>query len=74
MSRPRIMNRFDAQVAMKLVNCPHVRPRRLSVETLSGCTRVEGEVDTYFAKQMAQEILRQTDGVESVDNQLQVSW
>jgi osmotically-inducible protein OsmY len=36
--------------------------------------RLQGTVGSFYQKQMAQELLRRVDGVERIENQLQVSW
>jgi len=35
---------------------------------------LQGSVRTYFQKQMAQEVVRRVEGVEEVDNCLEVLW
>ena len=35
---------------------------------------LKGTVNSYFQKQMAQEAIRRIDGVELIDNQLEVNW
>ena len=35
---------------------------------------MQGVVKTYFQKQMAQEAIRRVDGVEHVENCLEVTW
>ncbi len=49
-------------------------PRQVQIETTGGNVRLEGTVGSFYQKQMAQEIVRRVDGVETVENQLQVSW
>jgi osmotically-inducible protein OsmY len=35
---------------------------------------LSGKVGTYFQKQMAQEVVRRIEGVEQIDNCLEVTW
>ncbi len=49
-------------------------PRQVQIETTGGNVRLEGTVGSFYQKQMAQELVRRVDGVETVENQLQVSW
>ncbi len=49
-------------------------PRQVQIETIGGNVRLEGTVGSFYQKQMAQELVRRVDGVETVENQLQVSW
>ena len=55
-------------------NSPHLGGRRFQLEASSGVVVLQGTVDSYFQKQMAQEAIRHVDGVELIDNQLQVQW
>ena len=40
----------------------------------SGIVVLTGKVNSFFQKQMAQEAIRRVDGVEKIDNQLEVDW
>jgi osmotically-inducible protein OsmY len=35
---------------------------------------LKGVVHSYFQKQMAQEAVRHVDGVQHIDNELEVTW
>ena len=48
--------------------------KHVQIETSGGNVRLEGTVGSFYQKQMAQELVRRVDGVETVENQLQVSW
>jgi osmotically-inducible protein OsmY len=52
---------------------PFVPRRKLRFETEQGRVILHGEVSSYFQKQMAQEALRNLDGVEAIENHLVVS-
>ncbi len=62
------------QVQGALSNSPHVPSHQVHVETTDGHVLIEGTVGSFFQKQMAQEVVRRLDGVQHVENQLQVSW
>jgi len=62
------------QIQGALNKSPHVSSRKVQIETTDGRVRLEGTVSTFFQKQMAQELVRRLDGVEQVDNLLQVNW
>lgn len=47
---------------------------QFQLESNAGHVVVRGEVKSYFQKQMAQEVIRRVDGVERVENRLQVAW
>ena len=58
-----------------LTTNPHVPSRRqVQVETADGRVVLKGNVRSFFEKQMAQEALRRVDGVERIDNLLEVNW
>ncbi len=62
------------QIQGALNNSPHVSSRKVQIEATDGRVRLEGTVTTFFQKQMAQELVRRLDGVERIDNLLQVNW
>ncbi len=57
-----------------LSNSHYLSPRQVQIETCGSNVRLEGTVGSFYQKQMAQELVRRVDGVETVENQLQVSW
>ncbi len=57
-----------------LTGSPHLFGRELDYEADKGIVKLTGRVNSYFQKQMAQEAIRRVDGVEQIDNQLQVDW
>ncbi|QDT00217.1 BON domain-containing protein [Adhaeretor mobilis] len=61
-----------AQVAID--KSPYLSDRQMRIEALNGVIKLEGAVNSFFQKQMAQEIMRRVDGVTRVDNQLSVNW
>ena len=63
--------RFDARRAVELGLVDEVD---LRVEAREGVVRLEGAVRSFFHKQMAQETIRRLDGVERIENCLQVEW
>jgi hypothetical protein len=62
------------QVHGALSRSPYVSPRELRVQAAQGVVRLEGAVRSFFQKQMAQEVIRRVDGVERIENCLQVNW
>lgn len=53
---------------------PYVSGRLLRFETDGSRVKLKGSVQSYFQKQMAQEVIRRVDGVEEIDNCLEVCW
>ncbi|TWT33733.1 BON domain protein [Posidoniimonas corsicana] len=62
------------RVSSALAASPHVPGGKLRVEAADGEVRLHGNVTTFFEKQMAQELVRRLDGVDRIENLLQVSW
>jgi osmotically-inducible protein OsmY len=53
---------------------PFVPNRQVRFEAADGRVVLKGNVGTFFQKQMAQEAIRRIDGVEGIDNLLEVTW
>ena len=53
---------------------PHVPSRQVEVEAADGHVVLKGNVRSFFQKQMAQEAIRRIDGVERIENLLEVNW
>ena len=68
--QPSLAERIDVAIQTN----PHVSGRTLRFETDGGRVVLQGAVRTYFQKQMAQEAVRRVEGVQEVDNGLEVSW
>jgi osmotically-inducible protein OsmY len=68
--RPALLD----QVNGALSRSPYVSGNDMRVETTGGVVRLEGAVRSFFHKQMAQELIRRVDGVERIENLLQVKW
>jgi osmotically-inducible protein OsmY len=62
------------QVRVALIASPYFSSHEVQVETSDGHVRLQGTVGTFYQKQMAQELVRRVDGVEIVENKLQVNW
>ncbi|MDG2012128.1 MAG: BON domain-containing protein [Pirellulaceae bacterium] len=63
----------DACVASFLKANPQVCPRKLRVKTEGGAFYIDGEVDSWFAKQVAQESIRNMAGIGQIVNRLEVT-
>jgi osmotically-inducible protein OsmY len=57
-----------------ITTSPYLAGRKLRFETDGGRVTLQGNVKTYFQKQMAQEAVRRVAGVECIDNNLVVNW
>ncbi len=65
---------LEEVVSSALERSPHINRRKLQVEAAAGRVVLRGVVGTYYQKQMAQEALRLVDGVDEIENQLEVAW
>lgn len=53
---------------------PHLPHARLRLHAQQGRITLEGVVRSFYQKQMAQESLRNLEGVSAIENQLEVEW
>ena len=70
MAEPALQTRVDTV----LKGNPYLPGRKLHFEAHQGKVVIRGTVGTYYQKQMAQELLRGIEGVDHIENQLEVSW
>lgn len=70
----RALAELNQRVLVALESNPHLPRRMLRIETHEGRVVLRGTVQSYYQKQMAQEMLRGIDGVGSIDNRLEVTW
>jgi osmotically-inducible protein OsmY len=65
-----LADRVDSAIQMS----PYITGRTLRFETDGSRVTLQGVVKSYFQKQMAQEAVRRVDGVEQVENRVEVIW
>jgi osmotically-inducible protein OsmY len=65
---------LDHRVFHALNESPYLVRRKLRFETSEGRVVLRGTVSSFFQKQMAQEALRRIEGVDAIENQLEVAW
>jgi osmotically-inducible protein OsmY len=53
---------------------PQLKQAKVAVQTDAGDVTISGTVQSFYQKQMAQESLRDIDGIDSIANQLRVEW
>jgi osmotically-inducible protein OsmY len=72
------MSTADSSLATRISSAiqknPHLSRRKVQFEAQNGRVVLRGTVPTYYQKQMAQEALRRLDGVEHIENNLEVAW
>lgn len=68
------MASLEQQLSAVIVRHPHLYQRKVFFRTDQGHVVLQGRVKSFFEKQMAQEALRSIQGINSIDNQLEVNW
>lgn len=63
---------LDDLIQLALGASPYVSRCKLRFETHEGRVILRGAVDSFFKKQMAQESLRNVEGVDEIENLLEV--
>ncbi len=63
---------LDHRVLSALETSAHLQGKQLRFEMEKGRITLRGMVRTYFQKQMAQEAIRNIDGVDEISNELEV--
>jgi len=71
---PNPSQHFDELVREAITRSPYLSQKNLRLETIEGRVILRGQVGSYYQKQMAQEALRNVEGIEAIDNCLEVSW
>ena len=65
---------LDSRISSAIERSPHLKRRNLRFETQEGRVVLRGVVSSYYQKQMAQEALRRLEGIDCIENQLEVNW
>ena len=63
-----LLHRIDTAIR----KIPYILNRRVFLESAHGKITLRGNVDSYYQKQMVQEVLRGIDGIAEISNQLEV--
>lgn len=74
MESTRLEPALESRVHDALQQNPYLVNRQLRFEAQQGRVVLRGTVASYYQKQMAQEALRRLEGVEHIENQLEVAW
>jgi osmotically-inducible protein OsmY len=65
---------LDLLISSTIEKNPYLKSRNLRFETHEGRVVLRGIVHSYYHKQMAQEALRRVQGVDRIENHLEVNW
>lgn len=74
--RARMPRREDSvverRITRRLQTSPYLSIRRVTCRFHEGMLRLQGRVPSYYLKQIAQTMVLEMDGVDEIDNQLEV--
>ena len=73
-SAPIDSNDFVQRLDSAIKGNPHLSGHQVFCHEEGGTVVLQGRVRSYYQKQMAQEALRNLEGVERIVNDLQVDW
>ena len=65
--------RIEARARYALAQSPILALRELRVESEADTLLISGRVDSYYHKQLAQEVIRKVKGIEMITS-MNVSW
>ena len=65
---------LESRVQNAIVHNPHLNHQQVHLTTNKGQVVLNGNVKSFFEKQMAQEALKRVEGVDSILNHLKVTW
>ncbi len=66
-------NNLEEHIEAVIVGSPFINHRHVKTTMVDGNVRLEGRVETFFEKQMAQEAIRAVCGNGLIDNRLVVA-
>ena len=69
-----VRTNFDIRIDQDLANHPSMRGKNVRIQQEKRRVILEGDVDSYYDKQMLQEVVRRIEGVEEIENRLLVEW
>ena len=65
---------FDIRIDQDLANHPLMRGKNVRIQQKKRRVILDGDVDSYYDKQMLQEVVRRIEGVEEIENRLLIEW
>ena len=69
-----VWTNFDIRIDQDLANHPSMKGKNVRIQQEKRRVILEGDVDSYYDKQMLQEVVRRIEGVEEIENRLLVEW
>ena len=69
-----VRTNFDIRIDQDLANHPLMKGKNVRIQQEKRRVILEGDVDSYYKKQMLQEVVKRMEGVEEIENRLLVEW
>ncbi len=69
-----VRTNFDIRIDQDLANHPSMKGKNVRIQQEKRRVILEGDVDSYYDKQLLQEVVRRIKGVEEIENRLLVEW
>ena len=69
-----VRTNFDIRIDQDLANHPSMKGKNVRIQQEKRRVILEGDVDSYYDKQLLQEVVRRIEGVEEIENRLLVEW
>ena len=69
-----VWTNFDIRIDQDLANHPLMKGKNVRIQQEKRRVILAGDVDSYYDKQMLQEVVRRIEGVEEIENRLLVEW
>ena len=69
-----VRTNFDIRIDQDLANHPLMKGKNVRIQQEKRRVILEGDVDSYYDKQMLQGVVRRNEGVEEIENRLLVEW
>ena len=69
-----VRTNFDIRIDQDLANHPSMKGKNVRIQREKRRVILEGDVDSYYDKQLLQEVVRRIEGVEEIENRLLVEW
>ena len=69
-----VRTNFHIRIDQDLANHPLMKGKNVRIQQEKRRVILEGDVDSYYDKQLLQEVVRRIEGVEEIENRLLVEW
>ena len=69
-----VWTNFDIRIDQDLANHPLMKGKNVRIQQEKRRVILEGDVDSYYDKQLLQEVVRRIEGVEEIENRLPIEW